>query len=319
MVRRGRVPLLVLFAGLVGLQAAIAQATHSLYVAEFRATPSSFASLDDESHGQEFWRQMKFAKFWTDGVGRLRGTMSAPDAFDRDLQRDGRRGVLMLIHGYNTDVDDAVKWAQDMSMRLGTQATPLLFRWTSAGDLLAFGRDKFYAFGSGPGLSILLNHLRAFDGGLKQTPIDLVAFSMGNLVLARALISMPPEALRHVILLAPALDESLATKVAMWGSRPSGTTTVYVSGHDVALWWARRLGERPPSPLTSRLGSWDIVDVTSVCSPSLIARFRLMHKFQNSHDYFSCAPVVRDARLALSGVSAESRGLTKTATGWQLN
>lgn len=316
--RRGLVCLLVVLWGLTGLQAPSARAAHHLYVAEFQSTASSFFSLDDESHDREFWEQMKFAKFWSDGSGRLRGAMSRPGAFHRDLHRDATHGVLMLVHGYNTDVENAVEWARDMPRRLGTQATPLLFRWTSAGRLLAFKSDQFHAFGSGPGLSTLLNHLRT-SGDSNQTPVDLVAFSMGSLVVARALVSMPPEGLRHVILLAPALDESLARKVAMWGTRPSGTTTIYVSGHDIALWWARRLGVRPPSKESSDLGWWDVVDVSSACSPSLIARLRWVSKVDNSHDYFSCASVVQDARLALSGVSAKRRGLVKTRTGWRVN
>lgn len=316
--RRSLISRLLVLAVAAAAPAGSALSTNSLYVAEFHATPSSYASLDDESHDQEFWKQLRFAKFWRDDHGQLRGAMSQPDAFRGHLQRDSEHGVLMLIHGYNTDVEDAVKWAPDLVRRLGSEATPLLFRWTSAGRLLAFDRDKFYAFGSGPGLSILLRHLQPFERGAAPKPVDLVAFSMGNLVLARGLVSMPHGALRHVILLAPAVDEDLARDVAIWGTRPTGTTTVYVSGQDLALWWARRIGERPPNPRTSRLGSWDIVDVSGVCTPSLLERLRLLSKIQKSHYYFSCDLVARDARLALSGASPQSRGLQRTSTGWRI-
>jgi hypothetical protein len=243
--------------------------------------------------------------------------MLAPEIFLRDLKRDGEGGVLILVHGYNTDVVHAIAWARSLPLLINSHDTTLLFRWPSPGNPVDFKGDQWRAFLSGSGLAILLSRLNGFPSNANP-PIDVIAFSLGNIVLARAMASTVRAPLRRVVLLAPAVDETLVREVAMWGSRPTERTTVYVSGRDVALWFARHFGEHPPGPATRGLGEWDIIDVSDVCIPSLSDRFNFLSKIEKSHYYFSCPAVARDAELVLSGIDPEHRGLERTSGGWRL-
>jgi esterase/lipase superfamily enzyme len=290
------------------------EASRPLYVAEF--SPSKIV-LDDTTVREEFWEKIRFARFWATAQGRLKGAMLTRTTFLGDMQRDGQSGILVLVHGYNTDVPRAIAWARDLPKLINSHTATLLFRWPSTGDLFDFKSDKWRAFMSGSALAILLSHLQTLPPGSKP-PIDIIAFSLGNLVLARAIVSTVGEPVRRIILLAPAVDETLVREVAMWGQQPTEGTTVYVSGRDIALWLARRLGEHPPGPTTLSLGKWDIVDVSAVCVPSLSERFHFLSKVEKSHYYLSCPTVAHDAELILSGLDPVSRGLEKTTAGWRL-
>jgi esterase/lipase superfamily enzyme/acyl carrier protein len=225
--------------------------------------------------------------------------------------RMGREGtapdVFVFIHGYNVSFDRAARRTAQIAHDLGFEGVPIFYSWPSAGRLTAYLADRESAEWSAPHLATLLEDLlREVRGGR----INLVAHSMGNQVLIRALYALSLRRgavagtlFENVVLAAPDYDaeaflDDIAPRVAPLARR----WTIYASDKDRALeaaasFTARRLGL--PLPVARGI---DTVDASGIdVAPWSVPEF---------HAYFASKQrVILDLSALLRGVPPERRRL----------
>ena len=248
--------------------------------------------------------------------------LDAPAFFGR--VRAGRDGAapdaFVFIHGYNVSFDRAARRTAQIAHDLGFEGVPIFYSWPSAGRLTAYFADRESAEWSAPHLAALLDDLlREARGGR----LHLVAHSMGNQVLIRALYALSLRRgaaagtlFENVVLAAPDYDaeaflDDIAPRVAPLARR----WTIYASDKDRALeaatsFTARRLGL--PLPVARGIDTIDAsgIDVAPWSAPEF-------------HAYFASKQrVIVDLAALLRGAPPERRrlvpGLREGARYWTL-
>ena len=232
------------------------------------------------------------------------------DAFIGDLraalEESESRGILLYVHGFNTDFGRSMRRAAQLAHDLDYDGVAMAFTWPSAGTMGGYLADLNNADWAVPHLAETLR-LLARDAGAER--IDLIAHSMGSRLLIQALDQLArdraatdPPLFGEVIFAAPDVDsEIFAAAVARL--RPLvGRFTLYVSGNDVALATSRRLaGDYPRAGESGRgmvvIADLDTVDASAVGDDLF------------GHEYFGeSAPVMNDIRLLLrDGADAAER------------
>lgn len=181
-----------------------------------------------------------------------------PDAFRSQLAQAiaakpaDQRDVLVYIHGFNTDYDEAAFRLVQVATDAGFRGTPVLFTWPSYRRMLAYGGDREIATASRDAFEKLLADLGDVPGVGR---IHLIAHSMGAFLtmegLRQAGIAGRGEANGHlgeVILAAPDLDVEVFRGQVARVARP-GRISLFVQSDDRALaasmtvaWDRQRLG-----------------------------------------------------------------------------
>ena len=166
----------------------------------------------------------------------------------------GRR-VLLFVHGYNNQFEEAVYRLAQIAHDSHAPAVPLLFTWPSRGKLLAYGYDRESATYSRDALEALLQKL-ARDPEVRE--VSVLAHSMGNWATLEALRQMSirnrglPKKIGAVMLAAPDVDvDVFRTEIA--GIEAPGTKfSLFVSQDDRALAVSQRVWGNVP-----RIGAVD--------------------------------------------------------------
>lgn len=181
-----------------------------------------------------------------------------------------RKEVFVFIHGFNQSFEDGALRTAQLAADLKIDGAPILYSWPSRGSLLAYAAD-----GRTTEDAAMIADLEAFlrDVATRTgaTRINVVAHSMGNRLLVRALAGMAPQAplFDEVILAAPdvGVDEFAAQWPAM---RKAGRHfTLYASKRDKALMVSakindmHRVGDASPIVLADGL---DSIDTTAASS-----------------------------------------------------
>lgn len=187
-----------------------------------------------------------------------------PEAFRDSLARavSGRpaddRDVLVYVHGFNTDYEEAAFRLVQVATDAGFRGTPVLFTWPSYNRVLAYGGDREIATASRDALDRLLADLGDAPGIGR---IHVIAHSMGAFLtmeaLRQAAIAGRGELrgrLGEVILAAPDLDVEVFRQQVAHIGRPS-RISLFVQSDDRALAAAARVAwDRP------RVGALDVRD-----------------------------------------------------------
>lgn len=169
-----------------------------------------------------------------------------------------QRDVLVYVHGFNTDYEEAAFRLVQVAHDAGFRGTPVLFTWPSYNRVLAYGGDREIATASRDALDRLMADLGEVPGIGR---IHLIAHSMGSFLTMEALRQAAiagrgdmNNRLGEVILAAPDLDvEVFRQQVARIG-RPS-RISLFVQSDDRALAAASRVAwDRP------RVGALDVRD-----------------------------------------------------------
>ncbi len=165
------------------------------------------------------------------------------DFFNQAKQRvaaSARGEAFVFIHGYNVAFADAARRTAQLAYDLAFDGAPILYSWPSHGDFVAYAADENNVEWSAPHLAAFLTDLRKQTGA---ATIHLIAHSMGNRCLARALASLagttPP--FQQVILTAPDIDSGVFRQLAAALRSTAGRVTLYASSHDRALAASRKL------------------------------------------------------------------------------
>ena len=155
----------------------------------------------------------------------------------------GGKQVLVFVHGYDFEFDEAVLWTAELKRYLELDSPLVVYDWASRGDMLAYREDEQEVERSVPRLEGFLRELRAELG---EVPIDLMAHSLGNRLLLDALQRMSPVAsaprpFRNLILAAPDIASAAFLDQIAAAARSAQRTTLYVSSVDRALLASQRL------------------------------------------------------------------------------
>jgi esterase/lipase superfamily enzyme len=148
--------------------------------------------------------------------------------------------VLVFVHGFNNQFDEAVYRFAQIVHDSGSPAVPVLFTWPSRGEvrLVAYTYDRESANYSRDALEKLLDDL-ASNSNVAE--VNIVAHSMGNWVTLEALRTMANRSkriaakIKNVLLVAPDVDvDVFRTQIQSLGaSRPR--IALFVSRDDQAL------------------------------------------------------------------------------------
>jgi esterase/lipase superfamily enzyme len=166
------------------------------------------------------------------------------EAFFRELKSkvaaSADRNAFVFIHGYNVSFADAVKRTAQLNVDLNFSGAPLCYSWPSQGDLADYVHDSTNAEIAAYKLKQVLLDLNE-QSGAKE--IHLLAHSMGNDVLTRALKELGKDTLGHtncvfreVLLTAPDIDTELFhTQILPAFLTKQQRITLYASSNDKAL------------------------------------------------------------------------------------
>jgi esterase/lipase superfamily enzyme len=193
------------------------------------------------------------------------------EAFKRVLKtsvdRSGKREILVFIHGFNVSYEGALMRTAQIAYDLQLPGVPVTYTWPSLGQLnpVAYVADGNMADVTVPHLKTVLTQL-ARDSG--ATRVHVVAHSMGNKVLARALDAIsadnaakPRPHFNNIALTAPDIDENVMTDIAARVYPLADRITLYASNN------ARRLSSQVATP--NRVARAKLVRASSFCPMSI--------------------------------------------------
>ena len=165
------------------------------------------------------------------------------------VSQSAAKQVLVFVHGFNQTFEDATKRTAQVAYDLAFDGPAIAFSWPSQGALLDYVKDQRNADISAQALETFLLRLK---GSSKQLTVHLIAHSMGNRVLARALERMAVAAqginsrpLSEVAMMAPDVDAALFRQVVGKISASARRVTLYASTNDSALQLSMRLAGYP--------------------------------------------------------------------------
>jgi esterase/lipase superfamily enzyme len=172
-----------------------------------------------------------------------------------DVGNRSGRTLLLFVHGYNVNFDEAVLRTAQLTHDLRFAGVTMLYSWPSAGTTSGYWRDEESALLSEAPFQELLTNLAA--GGWNT--IYVVAHSMGNRIVANAMGKLAEQnrdlsRVRELLLAAPDINAEVFRKIIVPRllTLPKTRTTIYASSNDVALRATRAIHQY------SRLG--DVVE-----------------------------------------------------------
>ncbi|REJ82803.1 MAG: alpha/beta hydrolase [Acidobacteria bacterium] len=155
--------------------------------------------------------------------------------------------AFLFVHGYKVTFEDAARRAAQLSYDLGFRGVPMFYSWPSRGELASYTTDENTVEWAQSNLERFLEDLLE-----RVDRLHLIAHSMGNRPLARALVALlarRPELrarLREIVLTAPDIDaEVFRRDLAPALGSPARPATLYASSEDVALAASRRIHGAP--------------------------------------------------------------------------
>jgi esterase/lipase superfamily enzyme len=199
-----------------------------------------------------------------------------PEEFWRSLQDSlaplTRKKVLLFIHGYNFEFDEAAEWAAQLRADLSFDGPVILYSWPSHGARLDYLADGENVAWSAPHLKQFLVELAARLPGIE---INILAHSMGTRALVAALDSIAAEQraaplplFGQIVFAAPDMDSDVFREKVPPLLRFVGHATLYVSARDEALKTSARLHRYPRAGHSALdlvvLPGMDTIDVTTV-------------------------------------------------------
>ncbi|QIB33644.1 alpha/beta hydrolase [Ancylobacter pratisalsi] len=165
--------------------------------------------------------------------------------------------VLIFVHGFNNQFEDAVYRFAQIVHDSGADAAPVLFTWPSRGSIFAYGFDRESANFSRDAFEQMVWRV-ASDPEVRD--VTIMAHSMGAWLAMEGLRQMAirrghlPASIHNIILASPDLDVDVFAKQWISLDGPTARFTIFTSQNDRALALSRRfagnidrLGQIDPS------------------------------------------------------------------------
>lgn len=219
------------------------------------------------------------------------------------LQADSSHDALLFIHGYDTSFDDACRRTAQIAYDLKFGGAVLLYSWPSHDSWPAYAADEEMTEWTDKHFRMFLNDVLG-TAGLNH--LHIIAHSMGNRVLMRALLSgtikdKEQTHLGQIILAAPDVNRVISDEWSLDKIKKQ-RITLYASNHDQALLASglfhrySRLGDSRPD-IYVRVGM-DSIDASDVDTSLL------------GHSYVSTSgPVLADISVLVASNRAPVRRL----------
>lgn len=173
-----------------------------------------------------------------DQAGLSAATFRAEIAAPRPTARAAKRNVIVFVHGYNENFQEALFRLAQMAADADIGATPILFSWPSLGALSGYVADKDSVTYS---RDYLVETLTMLAADPRIGKITLLGHSMGGWLTAEALrqlrLSRQDRVLARleVVLAAPDIDVDVFRSQVRVIGRLSPPMTLLVSKDDRAL------------------------------------------------------------------------------------
>jgi len=234
------------------------------------------------------------------------------DELKSGLKESTEWGVLVFVHGFNVDYNEALLRAAQISFDLKFQGKVFLISWPagSSGGILektmikrTYEQNQKNARASIQPVSEVFKELAGL--GL---PMSLMVHSMGHQVVVPALDHLAPALEKpifdEIIFNAPDLDPGDFEKAAPGIKRISKRLTIYCSPADHALRASKAINGNRRLGVCSLQEGVDVVNVNEIDDPGITAL---------GHGYYSSRPVLTDLYQILIGIPAEKRLFIKKA------
>lgn len=183
--------------------------------------------------------------FATLDVTPLDGTGSARRWLEGNLPK-GRR-VLIFVHGFNNQFEDAVYRYAQIVHDSGVKAAPVLFTWPSRGSVFAYGYDR-------ESTNFSRDAFEETVWQISQDPkveeVTILGHSMGAWLVMEGMRQMAirhgklPANIKNIILASPDIDVDVFRTQWLAIRDSDVRTTMFVSRDDRALRLSRRLAGR---------------------------------------------------------------------------
>jgi esterase/lipase superfamily enzyme len=228
------------------------------------------------SVGDPWWK--RFPAFWRNNHLAVQNISILPIIdYRTSLQAifgnlpDVDKVLLIFIHGYNVNFEQAVIRAAQLGFDLGVRGATGLFSWPSKGKVASYAAD-IAAIEASEG--VLREYVVQMANNTGARAVHLIAHSMGNRGLLRAFTNVVSEIasaltvpLSQLILAAPDVDVDLFKQLAVSYGAVAQRTTMYVSSRDKALYSSGilhdfpRAGYTPPVTVVKGI---DTVEVSNI-------------------------------------------------------
>jgi esterase/lipase superfamily enzyme len=195
-----------------------------------------------ELESPSIWR-LEFREDPDKHVVLLNTVIRSKDDFFEDLRArvhdSVKSSAFLFVHGYNVTFEDAAKRTAQISQDLSFDGAPVFYSWPSQGMTPAYTIDEQNIEWA---QSNLKNFLEDFFERSDAQNVYLIAHSMGNRALARAVASLLTDKpiirgrLKEVILAAPDIDaEVFKRDIVPALTKTDSPVTLYASSEDLAL------------------------------------------------------------------------------------
>ena len=163
-----------------------------------------------------------------------------------NIQKSDKKSSFLFVHGYNVSFADAAKRTAQISYDLLFDGEAVFYSWPSRGITADYTVDEANIAWSETNIK---NFLADYLTRTKADDIYLVAHSMGNRGLTKALVSLMTEKpelskkIKEIILAAPDIDADVFKRdiAPQMVARTHKPITLYVSSDDVALKASRQV------------------------------------------------------------------------------
>jgi len=170
------------------------------------------------------------------------------DGVKTAVRSSARGELLMFIHGYNTDFDEAMRRTAQISWDTRFGGAAVLFSWPSKPSVTGYTADEAGVHWATTHLTEALDALMAVNGVRR---VILIAHSMGSRALTEAVVRLTRDgvdlsALKHLVLAAPDIDADVFVRdIAPQLVAPGRQVTLYASSRDRALELSEQLHDYP--------------------------------------------------------------------------
>jgi len=164
------------------------------------------------------------------------------------IQASPRGELLMFVHGYNTDFDEAMRRTAQISWDTRFRGAAVLFSWPSKPSVTGYTADEAGVHWATTHLTETLDTLVSVSGVRR---VILIAHSMGSRAMTEAIVRLTRNgvdlsALKHLVLAAPDIDADVFVRdVAPQLVAPGRQVTLYASSRDRALELSEQLHDYP--------------------------------------------------------------------------
>lgn len=195
-----------------------------------------------ELESPSIWR-LEFREDASKHVVLLSVANTSKDKFFGDIRarvsKSKKNNAFIFVHGYNVSFEDAARRTAQITYDLGFDGAPTFYSWPSQGSTPAYTVDEQNIEWAQANLK---KFLEDFFTRSEAQNIYLIAHSMGNRALTRALVSLLNDKpalrtrLKEVILTAPDIDADVFKRdIAPALTATGRPVTLYASSTDLAL------------------------------------------------------------------------------------